>query len=492
MVRHLLRAGAGCLLAQLILAACAKSQPGASSLSNSAGDDGGANLDGGGLVVYGPGDAPVTSITVTPLDLVPSFSPDVHDYYVRCADGDNELTIDVTDASGSVSRALHLTEDQVLVVADQYWIRCLPHDFPEIDVARPSGAAPTPGYFLVNTTTYAMVLDVRATPVWYARGTSVDNVDAPRANVLSLMPAATAPFGTSPTADFELHALDTATTTYVRAFASPTDGHELRLLPDGNYLLFTYPIESGVDLTGLSTFGEDEYMADCEIQEVDASGRAVWSWLASEHIDPVAESLEPHTSTIAGHDVRDVFHCNSIEVDAKGNLLVSIRQMNALVYIDKSTGKIVWKLGGSPTNKDGAQVLRVVGDPQGTFNLQHDARFRPNGNVTLFDDHGAGSGVARGVEYAIDFGAGTATLAWQFLGRTQSQYEGSFRRYDDGESVIGWGGAAPDARVITEVDANGSEVLDVSFTPIAAPYRAVKVPLATLDIASMRLTAAKW
>jgi hypothetical protein len=60
-----------------------------------------------------------------------------------------------------------------------------------------------------------------------------------------------------------------------------------------------------------------------------------------------------------------------------------------------------------------------------------------------------------------------------------------------GESVVGWGGAAPDARVVTELVANGSEVLDVSLTPAAVPYRAVKVPLATLDIASMRLNAAK-
>jgi hypothetical protein len=96
------------------------------------------------------------------------------------------------------------------------------------------------------------------------------------------------------------------------------------------------------------------------------------------------------------------------------------------------------------------------------------------------------------VEYAIDPSSGAATVAFQFLGTVRSQYEGSFRRYDDGESVIGWGGSPPDPRVVTEVDANGNDVLDISFTPQAAPYRAVKVPIGTLDIGMMRLTAAKW
>jgi hypothetical protein len=58
--------------------------------------------------------------------------------------------------------------------------------------------------------------------------------------------------------------------------------------------------------------------------------------------------------------------------------------------------------------------------------------------------------------------------------------------------VIGWGGASPDARVVTEVDANGQDVLDISFAPIAAPYRAVKVPVTMLDLGKMRLTAARW
>ena len=171
---------------------------------------------------------------------------------------------------------------------------------------------------------------------------------------------------------------------------------------------------------------------------------------------------------------------------------VSFRFANAVFYVDKTTGKVLWKLGGSPVNKDGATPIQVVNDPEGTFSLQHDARFLPNGDVTLFDDHGGSPGVARGVEYALDMTTDTATVVWQFLGTVQSQYEGSFRRDPDGDSVIGWGGDAPSLRILTEVDPNGNDVFDISFTTPTSPYRGTKVPLTTLDINLLRLTAAQW
>jgi hypothetical protein len=438
------------------------------------------------------GDPPVTSINVLPLPLVPAFSPDVQDYYIRCNVGTNEVQVAVTDATGTSTTIYALVPDQALVVRNQYWIRCLPPDFPVITTSFPSGKAPTPGYYLLNSTGYGIVLDTRGTPVWYARGPSVANVDAQQTNLISLMPAGTSPFGTSPTADFELHALGTEATTSVRAGGTPTDGHELRLLSNGDSMLFTYPSKSEVDLTGLEAFNDDETIADCEIQEVDPTGQVVWTWFASDHVDPVTESIEPAMVVVNGQTLIDVFHCNSIDVADSGDLLISMRHTNAVFYVDRGTGNVVWKLGGTAVNKDGAAIVRLVDDPAVNFNLQHDARFLPNGDVSLFDDHGAGIGVARGVEYAIDHDAGTATVAWQFLGKNASAFEGSFRRYPDGESVIGWGGNAPDTRVVTEVDSDGNDVFDVSFAPEAQPYRAVKVPVSRLDIDLMRVTAGHW
>lgn len=433
----------------------------------------------------------ITSIDLSPFTLIPAFSPTTYDYYVRCAEADNVATITVTDAHGLQSTGVDLLEDQALVVGASYWIRCLPHDFPAITVAaHVTYGVPTPGYYLVNSATYAAVLDTNGTPVWYARGVDVVNADSQEPNVITLVPNGTAPYGWDSATHFDIHALATQSTTGLYASQSPTDAHELRVLPNGDYMLLTYPIRTHVDLTGLGAFGDDETMADCEIQELDAQGSLVWSWDGSDHVDPVRESIEPVTNPVNGASVVDPFHCNSIDVDGNGNLLVSFRHANAIFYVDRGSGAVEWKLGGATYNKDGATYIAVASDPEGAFSMQHDARFTATGEVTMFDDHGGvPTGYARGVEYSLDHETNSASVVFQFLGTAQSEYEGSFRRYADGHSVISWGFIPTDPRVITEIDAAGNDVLDVSFS--GGSYRGVKVPLAQLDIGLLRASTAR-
>ncbi len=115
-------------------------------------------------------DAGIVGISVSPLALVPSFSPSISDYTVRCTGASNALTVTVTDTSGSQTATLDVAPDQEISVWGQYWVRCLPTDFPPITVTRPtSGSGPTPGYYLVNNGTYGIVLDTNGTPVWYSR-----------------------------------------------------------------------------------------------------------------------------------------------------------------------------------------------------------------------------------------------------------------------------------------------------------------------------------
>jgi hypothetical protein len=456
-----------------------------------------------GTVNVGDSANPVTAIAISPLDLEPRFSPDIENYVVRCPSGKNDVTVTTTDSSGSLDFAVTMVEDHAVVVAGKYWIRCLPHDFPIISSKpHPEVGVATPGWFLIGNTViastyagFAIVLDTNGTPVWYQRAGTVLDIESFATNTLSFMPAGTAPFGSSPTILFDVLSLDSGTSLSLGANSgTPTDGHDLRMLSNGHHLVLSYPIETGVDLTGLSTFGtkialgNNNTMADCQVQEVDGLGNLVWSWLASQHIDPVKESLEPTPYTVNGVSVIDVFHCNSIDVDSSGNLLVSSRHMNSVFYIDRSTGTIQWKLGGTSYNKDGATYVSVVGDDEGTFQMQHDARFQANGHISMFDDHGAvsGDGVARGIEYAVDHVANTATVAWQYKGLKQSAYMGSFRRYADGDSVIGWGGSAPDTRALSEITQSGANVLDVYFGTGNSSYRSVKLPVSQLDIDVMR------
>ncbi|HEY5375825.1 MAG TPA: arylsulfotransferase family protein [Polyangiaceae bacterium] len=426
----------------------------------------------------------VLSLELSPLTLTPTFSPAIHDYYVRCVAGQNDVTLTTTDVSGPRSSALSMVPDQAIVVGGSYWVRCLPPDFPVITVTEPG--TPTPGYYLLNSAAYGGVFDSNGVPVWYARGTMPINVESPAPNTISFMRNANA----GAAAFYEIHDLATNTVTKVMAPDTPTDDHEMRILPNGDFLVFTYPLQPGIDLTGLKAYTSSDTLIGCNIEELDPAGNIVWSWLATDHVDPVLESLTQIGAQIDGTAGVDAFHCNGIDVDSTGNLLVSMRHTSSVFYIERASSKILWKLGGTAFNKDGATLIQTANDSEGTFSQQHDARFQANGNISLYDDHGLGTGFARGIEYALDLDAKTATPVFQFLGSGIAFYEGSFRRYADGESLISWGYVPSDPRVLTEIDSAGNDVFDIAFSGPNVSYRGEKVALAQFDLDLLRRNAA--
>jgi len=151
-------------------------------------------------------------------------------------------------------------------------------------------------------------------------------------------------------------------------------------------------------------------------------------------------------------------------------------------------------MGGTTNNKDNAQHVTVQNYPQGATSLQHDARYLPNGDISVFDNQTQGSGPAQGVEFALDLAAGTAHPVFQ-VGSPENKISfatGDFRRYPDGHSVVCWGFTAfggPVPLVFSEVDATGQDVLDVGFVNGDAPYRAVKAPPTAFDVNVLRATA---
>jgi hypothetical protein len=433
----------------------------------------------------------LVSIATSP-PFAPAFSLGVHDYAIRCPSAHNPVTVIVTTTTSSNSKTEDFVPNEDFVVAGSYHLRCLPPDFPTVDVTTHSeNGAPSPGYYLVNSRYYAIVLDTNGTPVWYQRSTGITlDVDALAQNQISCTSDAEIPVSSDTKPSFDVRDLVTLVTTTIKSPDAPTDAHELRRLPNGDFLVITDRVVQNVDLTGLGTFGAHESMVDSQIEELDATNHVVWSWRASDHIDPRAECVQPDAVNIAKTLGADVFHCNSIDVDAAGNLVLSMRNESAVYYVDKTTGAVTWKLGGTASVRDGAEHIDVVNDPQTTFRLQHDARIASNGDVTMFDD-GDGSSSSRAAHYTLDHTAHTATLVWQWAGAGPSTSQGSFRRYADGHRVIGWG-AAPTPRVLTEIDAAGNAVLDVAFGggPNAGiSYRAVKVPTSQLDIALLRATS---
>src|ERR1700722_10011082 len=489
------------------------------------------------------------------LSLVPPFSPEVHDYAVRCAAGTNVLTVSMMASAGASSLlvqpiaspalpqqtlSVSVTENQALVAVAtngtasvEYWVRCLPHDFPLLQwTPHPDAGAAPPGYYLLGSGLFlspgetvvpptsgcfAMVLDPNGVPVWYSRaawanGNCVFDVDSVVSGAISFDSIIDAP------PQFEVHRLDPLGTTMVAAHSDAgvlnVDLHELRLLPNGNFLVISSPAQPGVDLTGMivplldggvETLSGPQTILACDLLEVQPDGAVVWSWTATDHFDAVADSLVPVLTPAGpfGNSLVDPFHCNSVDVDpGTGNLLVSAREMNSVFYVDKSTGRVLWKMGGAEASKDGATYVSVA-DP---FAEQHDARFQPDwvaecnggsGHISLFDDESYLPNPARAVVYDVVVGApdagtcgdagsaaGTATVSWQRKGASSSLAMGSFRILPDGSRVIGWG-LTPGAG-FTEVDFGGNDLLDLGFADGNLTYRALKVDVGAFDLGALR------
>lgn len=461
------------------------------------------------------GEAKLSALEVGPLPLSPAFSPDIHDYVVRCASGANVLSITMAAAADgraglmlpSVSEvataqtvAVSVQEDAAVVVqatapgrqTGEYWIRCLPHDFPALTVlAHPEAGQPTRGWYLIGSGVlptgvagFAMILDNNGTPVWYQRsGNGVYNVMPIADNTVAY-------FGDS---KYQIRHLDTAQLESVQTAGVDTDLHDLQRLPNGNYLLMSYPLLDNIDLSGLSDFGAAQTVVDCVLQEIDTSGAAVWQWRASEHVNPVIETTYPMQYVREGRDVVDVYHCNSIDTDAQGNVLLSARHLDAALLISKQDGRVLWKLGGSAASTEGAPVFGIEGGSDAAFFRQHDARFLPGGGVSLFDNRTEMPGAARGVEYQLDFDRYVARVAAQYVGPLPSVAMGSFRHYEDGTRLVGWGlPQAGSDLVFSEFSASGQPIFEVALQTGCHSYRALKAPVSTYDLPTLRrVTSAK-
>jgi Arylsulfotransferase (ASST) len=508
--------------------------------------------DGGGPASLVALSVSAASEAGAPVSLAPEFEPGIYDYSVRCSEGTNTFTVsmrasedaesllvDPTKSEESPEQTLtvNVTEGQAIVAAasrgtttTEYWVRCLPHDFPRFEWGpHPEAGAPSPGYYLLGTAFaqptsngYAMVLDSHGVPVWYApvaHGVGAVNVDTIVPGTISLIRN---PSNGKP---YEIHTLKPLGSSSAGSPSLVEDQHELRALSGGGYVVLSSPMMGGIDLTGLvvnlsdggvESLGPNETIVGCNILELNSSGVPTWQWRAIDHLDPAKDCLVP---TMLPPDsllpdagaAFDVFHCNSIDVDpANGNLLVSARQLDSIFYIERSTGKILWKMGGSSYTLDNAAYVPVA-DP---FYGQHDARLSAgwastcaggNGPISLYDDHSFAPGRERGVIYDVhvelaeggapdcgasgDAASSGAALMWQYPGPVSSLGLGSVRVQADGSRVIGWGyGGGPANLSFTEVDSSGHDLLDVSGI---LSYRAIKVPLTAFDLDVLRDTSGK-
>ncbi len=209
--------------------------------------------------------------------------------------------------------------------------------------------------------------------------------------------------------------------------------------------LFSYDLRH-VDLSAIGG-ASDVLLAGHTILRQAPDGSVEFLWSAWDHISLDDWILKPANFSQVTNT--DFDHPNSLDIDPNGDYIVSFANLWEIMKIDGVTGRTVWRLGGK-NNQFG-----IVGDPLGGFSVQHDVRLLPDGHLLVYDNgYSHTPPQSRAVEYALDLGAMTATMVWEYRHNPSifTPYVGSVQRYSNGTTLVGFGGGV--ARV-TEVAPSG-------------------------------------
>lgn len=245
--------------------------------------------------------------------------------------------------------------------------------------------------------------------------------------------------------------------------ASPSaETHEVRKTSVGNYLINTdlwLPIGGTQKIDGF-------------VQEIKPDWTEVWSWHFFDHYSPTDAPI-------------DSCHGNAMTFDEANDVLYYNCRFLGLYKIRRSTGDVVWRLGGSyDTTTFGAGDFSFE-PPESQFSDTHAPELHADGTILVFDnggysDHSApGQYHSRVVEYDVDQIAKTATRTFEFPGSfpVDAWYKtewytpifGSAKRLDNGNILI------CAASSIFEVTRAGEVVWRMNWPGGTSSYRAQRI-----------------
>ncbi len=242
------------------------------------------------------------------------------------------------------------------------------------------------------------------------------------------------------------------------------DLHDFQIAPhDVAFITAFNPIRC--DLKDVKGGAANGVITDTAIQEIDIkTGLVRWEWHSLDHVAASESEVEPEAGT-----PWDWFHLNSIDREPDGNLLISARSTWATYELERTTGRIVWRLGGLKSSfKMGAGTETA---------WQHDARMLPDGEITLFDD-GSNPPIhkqSRALRIALSLATHEARLAGVYTHKSPpllAASQGNTQTLPDGSTLVGYG-AVPE---ISEYATNGSLLFDADLPLDMTFYRAFRFP----------------
>lgn len=240
------------------------------------------------------------------------------------------------------------------------------------------------------------------------------------------------------------------------------DHHELQLTARGTAYVTAYA-RRRMDLRAVGG-PRDGTIFDSVVQEVDvASGRVVWQWRASDHV-AVSEGVTRPKPGVP----HDFFHVNAVDEGPRGTLLISARNAHAIYDVEKRSGRVLWRLGGTRSE------FRL--GPGARFAFQHDASWLGHDEISLFDNEATPPKApqSRGLVLRLDFRDRTARVVRRYLhpDKLLIPAEGNVQTLPDGHVFTSWGAAGH----VSEFARDGQLLFDLLLPPRSDTYQAFRAP----------------
>jgi hypothetical protein len=237
------------------------------------------------------------------------------------------------------------------------------------------------------------------------------------------------------------------------------DLHEFLLTPRGTALAMAY---QGVRYDLRPVGGRrNGRVTEAVIQEIDlATGLVVFEWHSLGNV-ALTESDRPLPPRRVPWDY---FHANSVVPDGDDGIVVSARSTSAVYRIDRTTGRIDWRLGGTRSD---FRLGRGA-----SFARQHDAQVQADGRVRIFDNSDKeGRRRSRVITLGLDRRAGRATLVGvadrhDLFAGTQ----GNAEVLPSGNLFVGWGSRGG----VSEIDRSNRRLFDAWLPRGWDTYRAFR------------------
>jgi hypothetical protein len=312
------------------------------------------------------------------------------------------------------------------------------------------------------------IVDGQARPVWFkplpAGTTAYDfRVQEYRHEPVVTWVESRGAFSTGPTTDYiaDRHYHVIATVTAGNGLIA--DIHEFHLTPEGTALITAYNTVSR-DLTSVGGHANG-LVTEGVVQEIDiASGHVIFEWHSLDHIG-LDESHSPvsTSATVAW----DYFHLNAVSIDEDGNLLVGARNSWAVYRIDRHSGGVLWRLGGTKSD--------FTLGPNVAFAWQHNPTAADDhGLIRIFDNEASPTVLpySRVIWVRHDDRRKTATLERWFKhpDNLSAGSQGNAEALDNGDTFVDWG-ALPR---FSEFDRDNNLVFDAAFPEGYNSYRAYR------------------